>query len=173
MVDWLGAKYAGKWNRLDRYLLLPVFAMVFMPLFLILMVFFTKNIFGKIMYILCALIFIPMFFFVWGIYKQRKGMWIKLFNYDDNTVVRVIENMLKQNNISYNKLKGQTQEYIVRFPLKYAEIFEIPQYQISIKIQKQMATGSAVEVGPIGPNNEMYIENMKKGLDNAFIPRGL
>ena len=103
--------------------------------------------------------------------KQRRRMWVKLFGYDNSTVIRTIENILKENKISYKKLR--VEKDIFRFPLKYSEIFVLNNGQQIIKIQKQRAMGSSIELGPISGINKYEIDKLKNIIDEGFKPKGL
>lgn len=171
MVDWYGAKYAGKWYRMDKQLLImtlifPIVAISFIPMAL-----FIKGPVGLILVAFMGLSFAPFFFVALGMYRLRKGMWMRIYDHDNDTVLRVIEKSLKQNKILYTKLRTDKEIFI--FPVKYFEIFEIGSHNLKIRLQKQMALGSAVELGPTTTENEHYVEQIKSILDQAFTPSGL
>jgi hypothetical protein len=57
--------------------------------------------------------------------------------------------------------------------LTYAEIFDVSNGEIIIRVQKQMATGSILEIGPITNNPDNRVEYLKNKLDDAFLLKGL
>jgi hypothetical protein len=60
--------------------------------------------------------YVPMLFFVWGIYRQRKSMWVKGINLENDMVIRVIVNVLAYEKMTYRRLSNDGP--ITRFPLK-------------------------------------------------------
>ena len=98
-------------------------------------------------------------------------MFLKSFNFQNEIVVKTINNLLQKEKYNFKRLRKNG--YISYFPLKYAEVFEIDNGSILIKIQKQAAMGSIVAIGPDVESNELKLNLLKQKLDEAFLPTGL
>ena len=102
---------------------------------------------------------------------QRKNMWIKQFNFENNAVIKIINNLLTNKKAIFQKLSYDKK--LPKFPINYVEIFIVNEGEYKIKIQKQTSYGTLIELGPIKENNATRIDTLKIEIDNAFLPQGL
>lgn len=172
MVDWLGGKRVGRWTKFG---------------FLLMAYFFGVLAFGLGWMVFAIIISIPyppglvmvplglfgILVIIWalGAMWQRANSWMKAFNFKDEIVVQVIDNLLRNEKIMYRRLslEGSTG----RFPLRYAEIFAIENSKTEIRVQRAMYTGTFVGIGPVYGNPDGCVDFFKERIDDAFLPRGL
>lgn len=173
MTDLYGSDKTGKWRQEDAFaifviIIIGIFLTVFISIFLIIS---PSDLLGLFVALYGVIMLLFMMTFIVSTSLQRKGMYIKIFNYDNNSTIKVIQNMLQNSKIQY--LKKSKGNYIKKFPLKYAEIFELSEYQIEIRVLKQSIRGSLIEVGPKKPDNQHRIDHILNIIDSAFQPIGL
>lgn len=144
--------------------------LIFMIVLLIVLIYFVRRIIPAILSIfvsIMCLIFLVVLFI--SHYLETKDFWLRIYSFDKKTTVIVIEKVLIAQKLNYRKLNrsGQTKKFV----LKYEEIFDIEDNDISIKVNEEVSGGSIVYLGPIRRDNVMVIENLKQSLDNAFRPK--
>ena len=171
MLDSLGATPSDKWTRMDRSILFIIIFMIAttnLPVIVLIMVGLGLD---RPLLLTIWIVLTPMILLLLGVYRQRKGMWLKRFNRPNDIVIKVIDGLLTRERRMYRRrsLDGP----VGSFPVKYVEFFEINGGELLIKVEKQTQMGSIVEVGPVTGNNDIQLDNLKKLLDEAFLPRGL
>jgi hypothetical protein len=164
-------KYAGKWHKMEtQYLFITLTTLIgwiiLIPIFYIL---FPEMFFRIEILVLSAGLFAPILF--WYMYKKSKDMWMKNFNHDQDTVIKVVERSLVMNNIGFKKLRKDKNPE--NFPFPIVEIFEIDKEDFTIRIQRQLQNGTTIEIGPSNEGNDVFIEKLKNLLDGVFAPKGV
>ncbi len=79
--------------------------------------------------------FLSMAVMYWVVYNQRKGMWLKMFPDDNEMVILAIKQMCYDKKIDFNLTGPGKRQFS---PIKYVETFELPHYNMMIRVQKQM-----------------------------------
>ena len=173
MIDWYGAKDAGKWVRLDKNQLIGMIiiipAMIAMVLVMMFMIYEPSAFMYLVVMpiVICTILFVLTYSY--GSYSQTKDMVIKTFNIEDTTVLNVVEKVLEKRGQGYKKLSNN--EKLPRFPMKIMEKLELPESNIVIKIQHGTNLGTSIFIGPVGLINDQEIEELTMDLDNAFLPK--
>jgi hypothetical protein len=164
-------KYAGKWHKMEaQYLFITLITLIGWIILIPFFYYLFPELFFRIeILVLSAGLFAPILF--WYMYKKSKDMWMKNFNHDQDTVIKVVERSLVKNNIRYKKLRKD--KNLENFPFPIVEIFEIDKEDFTIRIQRQLQNGTTIEIGPSNAGNEMFIEKMKNLLDDVFAPKGV
>ena len=172
MVDWLGGKRVGRWMNFGVLLMAWTFVSLGLGL-------------GSMVFVIIisipyppGLVMVPLGLFgilviIWalGAMWQRANNWIKAFNFKDEIVVQVIDNLLRNEKIMYRRLSLEGSAG--RFPLRYAEIFAIENSKTEILVERAMYTGTFVGIGPVFGNPDGRVDFFKERVDDAFLPRGL
>jgi hypothetical protein len=171
MSDLSSSIHTGKWIRVDNILLFVLILLIFM--FVIFSIAFlvigVENFLIQYIILLCGIIF--GIILIYGDYMQRKNMWIKQFNFENNAVIKIINNLLTNKKVIFQKLSYEKK--LPKFPINYIEIFIVNEGEYRIKIQKQTSYGTLIELGPIKENNATRIDTLKIEIDNALLPQGL
>jgi len=171
MLDSLGATPSDKWTRMDRSILFIIIFMIAttnLPVIVLIMVGLGLD---RPLLLTIWIVLTPMVLLLLGVYRQRRGMWLKKFNRTNDIVVRTIESLLAGCKRRYRK--RSLEKPVGGFPVNYVEIFELCDGDLLIKVEKQTQLGSIVEVGPVTCNNELQLDTLKRLMDEAFLPRGL
>jgi hypothetical protein len=172
MVDWLGGRFVGSWNKFGYLMMSYIFGVLGFGL--IVMVSLLVISFGETSELVfgpMALVALLVFFWVMGVLWQRTNNWIKVFNFKADIVVQVIDNVLRNERILYRRLSRDGP--VKRFPVNYAEVFVIENSKTEILVEKHMSTGTFVGIGPVYGNPDGRVEYLKERIDIAFLPKGL
>jgi hypothetical protein len=169
MVDWTGSEKAGKWDLADKTALAFVIMMLGMAGFFTVIMFLigSMSLFTFAMIIMYDPLFLILAVVLWTMYKQRKGMWLKVFPYDNDMVISALKQMCNKNKITFNLTGPGTWQFS---PIRYVETFELPNYGITIRVQKQTQLGTVLAVGKENPDTKFNIEKIKDLLDESFKP---
>jgi hypothetical protein len=169
MVDLMGSEKAGKWSRMDKLLLGMSVMMFGMTGFFTVFILLIASVTGTSICIITMndTLFLVSAVVLWIMYKQRKGMWLKIFSYDNDTVISALKQMCYQNKINFN-LTGPGASQLS--PIKYVETFELPDYGIMIRVQKHTQLVTVLGVGIETPDTTSNIEKIKDLLDESFKP---
>jgi len=157
-------------RRSIRPYLVIISLLIFMIVLLIVLIYYARRIIPAVLSIfvsIICLIFLVVIFITH--YLETKDFWLRIYPFDNKTTIDVIEKVMISQKLNYRKLSCSGQ--IKKFVLKYEEIFDIEDSEISIKVNEEVSGGSIVYLGPIRRDNVMVIENLKQSLDNAFRPK--
>lgn len=154
----------NEWQRLDimlyRNVILPGIGVFFLYGIMMLLggwdveIPIIDPLFGgkRNMHLFFAITIPPCVLWLGGLYYARKDRMSNAFKVDNTEMIKIIENILKQQELPYKKLSlslVKNEKTLKRFPLKFAEIFDVDNGWISIGVQYSIGPNCAVDIGPV------------------------